>query len=621
MKTLYIECNMGAAGDMLTAALLELIPDREEFLEAMNHMGIPGVRVEAEPCIRSGITGTRVRVTVDGEEEGQEHHHHDTDEGHVHHDGMHDGHTHHDGTDDDHVHHDHHHHGMQEIGELLAGLQAPEAVKKDAAEVYRLIAEAESSVHGIPVQEIHFHEVGNLDAVADIMGACLLIHRIAPEKIICSPVHVGSGWVKAAHGILPVPAPAAAKILQGVPTYGGEIKGELCTPTGAALLKHFAAEFSGMPVMRVEKIGYGMGTKEFESVNAVRVLLGESEEKSDRIAELRCNLDDMTPEAVGFAMERLFEGGALDVFTVPIGMKKCRPGTLLTCMCREEDKDKIIRLIFRHTSTIGIREYLCSRYTLRRTERTETTPYGDVRIKTAEGWGVRREKAEYEDAAALARKAGVPISQVLDACRAGGCAETDIRAKNPEKSGPEEIFDVVDKKGEPTGTTVTRSEAHRMGIRHRTSHVWLYRQKGGEVQLLLQKRSDGKDSYPGCYDISSAGHIPAGDGFTVSALRELKEELGIEASENELLPIGTRFFEFEKDFHGTAFHDCQVSRVYLLKYGGEAEKLHFQESEISAVRWMNLEDVTSMVRKGKPENCIRMEEIDMIRKALSSETS
>lgn len=406
MKTLYLECNMGAAGDMLAAALYELIDDQEGFLQRMNSLGLPGVELRAEPAEKKGIHGTHMAVTVNGqEEESHDAHHHEHEHLHEHtHEHEHEhGHS-----------HSHHHSGMHDIEHMIMGhLDLPGSVKEHAMAVYGLIAAAESHAHGAPVDQIHFHEVGTLDAVADVVGVCLLLDMLKPDRIVASPIHVGCGEVRCAHGILPVPAPATAHILQGVPTYGGAVRGELCTPTGAALLKHFVSRFGEMPVMRVEKIGYGMGKKDFERANCVRAMLGETQDTGDRIAELCCNLDDMTPEAVGFAMERLFEAGALDVYTTPIGMKKCRPGVLLTCMCKEEDKEKMVGLLFRHTTTLGIRESLCNRYTLSRGLRMEETPYGPVRIKTAAGWGIHREKPEYEDLASIARQREISLSEVL----------------------------------------------------------------------------------------------------------------------------------------------------------------------------------------------------------------
>ena len=404
MKLLYIECRMGAAGDMLTAALSELHPDPESFLRQMNALGLDGVHIRREPAVRCGITGTHIAVTVHGqEEESHDVHHHDH-----HHDHEHEHHHH------DHEHHHHHHTALADILQLLSRLNISDRVKSDALSVYTRIAEAESRVHGKPVDEIHFHEVGTMDAVADIVGVCMLMEALSPDRVIVSPIHVGSGQVHCAHGILPVPAPATAHILQGVPTYGGSIEGELCTPTGAALLRHFADEFGAMPVMNVEKIGYGMGKKEFSAANCVRVFLGETLSAPEEIVELRCNLDDMTPEQTAFATEELLGAGALDVFTTPIGMKKNRPGVLLTVLCKAEQRSDLLPVLFRHTTTLGIRETVCKRYTLDRSERTVETPHGSVRIKSASGYGVHREKPEYEDLARIARATGRSIAEVLD---------------------------------------------------------------------------------------------------------------------------------------------------------------------------------------------------------------
>jgi len=431
MKTLYLECHMGAAGDMLTAALLELTGDRQAFIDRMNALGLPGVRIAAEPAVKCGITGTHMKVTVDGaEEESMDHHdhehehhhehHHDHDHGHEH-DHGHD-HEHHHGHDHEHDHehhhdhgHEHHHHAsVGDINELISGLDLPEKVKADAKAVYALIAEAESRVHGRPVTEVHFHEVGTMDAVADVVGVCLLMDLLSPEQVIASPVHTGSGHVRCAHGILPVPAPATALILQGIPSYGGQVKGELCTPTGAALLKHFVSRFGDRPVMAVEAVGYGMGKKDFEQANCVRAFLGESAAEKKTVTKLECNLDDMTGEDIGFAMERLFEAGAHDVFTQPIGMKKSRPGTLLSVICRTEDTDRMAEEIMKHTTTLGIRRQDMERYVLPRETVTADTPYGPVRIKRAAGMGTEKAKPEYEDLADLARKHNVSLKTIRD---------------------------------------------------------------------------------------------------------------------------------------------------------------------------------------------------------------
>lgn len=390
MKLLYLDCSMGAAGDMLAAALLELTPDRDAALAELNAIGIPGVRYTALPSVKCGVTGTRLQVTVDGEEESEAHSH------------AHDGHE-----------HTHSHSGVAQIRHLVSEhLRLPQAVREDVLAVYDLLAEAESRVHGVPVPEIHFHEVGTLDAVADVAAVCLLLHRLAPERIVVSPIHVGSGQVRCAHGLLPVPAPATAWLLREVPIYGGSIQSELCTPTGAALLRRFAADYGAMPCMRVQAIGYGMGKKDFEAANCVRALLGESERTQDAIVTLSCNLDDMTGEEIGFAVERLFEAGALDVYTVGIGMKKSRPGVLLRVFCRPEDRRRMIEAIFRHTSTLGVRELEAKRCTLERSVTPTETPFGTVRRKDASGCGVRRSKYEYEDLAAIARREGTSLAEV-----------------------------------------------------------------------------------------------------------------------------------------------------------------------------------------------------------------
>lgn len=402
MKTLYLDCSMGAAGDMLAAALLELLPDPDAFVAELNALAIPDVKFSREASVKCGITGTHLQVTVHGEEEGAHDHHH----AHNHH------HDHAPAHHHDHAHSHHHHASLHNIEHIVRGhLSLPATVADNVMAVYRLIADAESKAHGKSVSEIHFHEVGTMDAIADITAVCLLMHRLAPDEIIVSPVHVGSGQVHCAHGILPVPAPATATILQDVPIYGGSIQGELCTPTGAALLKHFASRFGEMPVMRTSAIGYGMGKKDFPAANCVRALLGERSAASDDVIELCCNIDDMTGEAIGYAFDKLFAAGALDVYTIPIGMKKSRPGHLLHVICREADKDALVRALFAHTTTIGIRENRFRRYTLDRHIETIETADGPVRRKCSTGYGVSREKFEHDDLARIADAHGLNLRE------------------------------------------------------------------------------------------------------------------------------------------------------------------------------------------------------------------
>ena len=436
MKTLYIDCSMGAAGDMLTAALSELLPDPQGFVDKLNALGIPGVEIRREPAVKCGITGTQMRVLVHGMEEGGSHshtHHHEHTHSHDH------EHSHEHAHDHEHGHsHDHAHSSVADIEHIVQGhLDIPEAVKDDIMAVYGLIADAESKAHGMPVTQIHFHELGTMDAVADVTAVCLLMHEIAPDEVVASPVHVGSGTVHCAHGILPVPAPATAHILRGVPSYGGEIDGELCTPTGAALLKHFVTRFGPMPAMSVTAIGYGMGKKDFPQANCVRVMLGEAagdavrggtapdsgksaaddmpaEPADKHVIELACNIDDMTGEEIAYAAKKILEGGALDVLTIPVDMKKDRPGTLISVLCRPEDREEIVRLIFAQTSTIGIRESAKRRYELERRIEEIETPYGPVRRKISTGYGVTTVKYEFEDIARIADEQGISLREARE---------------------------------------------------------------------------------------------------------------------------------------------------------------------------------------------------------------
>jgi uncharacterized protein (TIGR00299 family) protein len=322
MKTIYLECNMGAAGDMLMAALLELHDAPDVFLKRLNAAGIPKVTVSRETAVKCGITGTHIRVVTAGKEEASSDRKHEHEHEH-HHEHSHEHHENHEHE------HNHGHSSYKGIEHTISHLNISQAVKENTLAVYKLIAEAESHAHNVPVNQIHFHEVGEMDAVTDIVGVCMLMEELAPDVVLASPVNVGSGHVRCSHGILPVPAPATLHIMQGVPIYSDETKGELCTPTGAAILKHFVKEFTNLPAITISSIGYGMGTKDFKKANCVRAFMGICSSPTGRVTELVCNLDDMTPEAVAFAQRILLEEGALDVYTIPIGMKKGRQGISL----------------------------------------------------------------------------------------------------------------------------------------------------------------------------------------------------------------------------------------------------------------------------------------------------
>ena len=481
MKTLYLDLGMGAAGDMLTAALLELVPDPDAFVAKLNAAGLPGVRFERSATERCGIQGTHVSVKVHGTEESSKdgsshhHHHHDHDHDHSHKhkkkkkslfsffskkkDSKHEHHHHH-----HHRHRHHHHRSLAEVEQIIRSEQGvSDAVKETAIAVYARIAAAESHAHGVPVTEVHFHEVGTMDAIADVTAVCALMEAIAPDEVIASPVHVGSGFVQCAHGILSVPTPATAFLLKGVPMYSDGLQGELCTPTGAALITQFVTKFSSLPPMTVAAVGHGMGSKTFERANCLRAMLGDTEGVAENIegfthsvfdydvtapasepeepgepdiaetpaaakpahrvdrsgdaadeevAELSCNVDDMTGEAIGFATERLLDAGALDVYTEAIGMKKSRPGTCIRVLCRLADRDAIAQCLFRHTTTLGVREQRLRRYVLDRQTESVKTGLGTVHRKTATGYGVSRGKWEYEDVAELARKNGKSLAEI-----------------------------------------------------------------------------------------------------------------------------------------------------------------------------------------------------------------
>ena len=398
MKTLYFECKMGAAGDMLMAALYEICDQKDIFLQTMNEaFSGYGIQIFPEEAKKCGISGTHMRVTINGKEEVV------SSDAAAHH------HTH---TEQD---HEHAHHSYPSILAQIEHLELPAQVKADAAAIYQLIGNAEASVHNTTLEQIHFHEVGTLDALADVCGCALLMYLIAPGKILSSPLHVGSGFVRCAHGVLPVPAPATTELLKGTPFYSGSIKGELLTPTGAAILRHYVEAFQEMPVMTLEQTGYGMGQKDFETANCVRAFLGDvaTGDYDDKILSISCNLDDMTGEAISFASESLLNAGALDVYTIPIQMKKGRPGIILTCLCPLSEKETFTRLFFQHTTTRGVRYAVYERAKLTSTFEVHDTSFGKIRIKKSSGYHVNHEKPEFEDLKAIALSHGCSLDDVL----------------------------------------------------------------------------------------------------------------------------------------------------------------------------------------------------------------
>ena len=413
MRILYLDCGMGAAGDMLAGALVSLLSkeEQESFIKMINNIGVDGVKVSISDDAKCGIVGKHFKVEIDGVEEHShdvhEHeHHHEYEQEHGHHHEHGDGHN-------DNDNHGHHHHGTDPFPKELETVAEKLDCPNDIQKVYELLAEAEAKVHGKDVSEIHFHEVGMKDALIDIASVVYLMNKLKVDKVVVSPVNVGFGKVKCAHGILPVPAPATAELVKGIPTYAGRFEGELLTPTGAALLKYYADEFSYQPLMNVIKCGYGTGNKNFESANVVKAVLGEVTDEliSENVIELNCNVDDMSAEDMAYATKALIENGAKDAFVTPVIMKKGRSGMLLTVLCSAIDKERFVSLIFKHTSTIGIRVKETERIILNRHEETVHTKLGDVRVKYSEGYGVKREKPEFEDLRKLAEENNISVAE------------------------------------------------------------------------------------------------------------------------------------------------------------------------------------------------------------------
>ena len=385
MRICYLDCFSGISGDMLLGALVDSGLPIEALQDDLDRLGVKGLRVASEPAKRGGLAGTKVHIHA-------------------------------------HEHHHHHHRSLSAIEAMIGGSEIEEGAKRDAIRVFRRLGEVEARAHAIPLERVHFHEVGALDSIADIVGGCCGLRRLGVERVHCSPINLGSGTVKAAHGTLPVPAPATARLVEGVPTYSDGPSVELTTPTGAALAVTLSGGFGPPPAMRITASGYGAGTRELAGrPNLLRVLLGEAEEADsppEEVWALEADIDDMTPEMAGFAMERLLESGALDVTLAPVQMKKNRPGFRLSALARPEDRSRLGDLMLAETSTLGIRETASRRRTLPRSLVTVETSYGPVRVKVAGRDGGRRSCApEYEDCRSLAKEHSVPFHRVWDLAR------------------------------------------------------------------------------------------------------------------------------------------------------------------------------------------------------------
>ncbi len=381
MRILYFDCPAGLSGDMTLGALLDLGVDRAAFEAELQKLGMAGeYELHIHRDQKLGITGTAVHVHL-----AHDHHEH---EGH------------------DHDHH-HHHRRLKDILELINGSALTQTVKDKASAMFTLLAEAEGKVHGVAPDEVHFHEVGAVDSIVDIVGACICLDILKPDRIVFSPLNTGSGRVKCAHGLMPVPAPATAELLTGVQSYTDGTMSELTTPTGALIARVFADGYGPRPQMTIEKTGYGLGFKDFEFPNAARVFLGsDAAGEAQTVTVIECNIDDMTGEAMAYALERVFAAGALDAFYTPIIMKKNRPAQRLTAICANNKRTDVERIILVETTTLGVRSYEARRTTLLRRIETVATPLGDVRVKIAQGPAGPKIAPEYEDCRCIAESTG-----------------------------------------------------------------------------------------------------------------------------------------------------------------------------------------------------------------------
>lgn len=409
MKTLYLECYSGISGDMTVAALLDLGADQDKLRQALDSLGVEGYHVHFGRAVKRGIDAFDFDVHLEHAHGHAEHDH--SGHGHSH---SHDGHTHEHGHDHPHAHE---HRNLADVTAVIEGAALTPRAKALAKAIFGRVARAEAKVHGKPIDEVHFHEVGAVDSIVDIVAAAFCVDNLGIERVVCSPLYEGQGTVECAHGIMPVPAPATAEIAAagGMTLRVTDQFGEMVTPTGAAI----AAELSGgrkpEGPFRIVKTGYGAGKKEFGRANVLRAHLIEAESSGDTVSQLCCNLDNMTGEELGFAMERLFEAGALDVWFTPIQMKKNRPGTLLSVLCAPEDCDRLTDCILRHTGTLGVRRCELARTVMDREPGSAVTPYGEVEVKRAVKGELRKVAAEYESARRTAVAQDVPLREVYRA--------------------------------------------------------------------------------------------------------------------------------------------------------------------------------------------------------------
>jgi pyridinium-3,5-bisthiocarboxylic acid mononucleotide nickel chelatase len=410
MRTLYLDCFAGASGDMFIGALLDCGLDFDFLKAELAKLGVPGYELRLTRVDRSGISAAKFDVELpETPHEGEAiPHTHTHPHGHTH------THSHAHG-DSEHSHH----RSLSEIKRLIAASELSESVKQRAQQIFQRIGEAESKIHNIPIETVHFHEVGGLDSIVDIVGACIGLEALQIDRVLSSPLHVGSGTFKCAHGIYPVPGPATTELLQGVPIYSKDIEGELVTPTGAAIIALLAESYGPLPLLKIERTGYGAGTRTYPDFpNVLRAVLGEllsdAHATPNTVTVIEANLDDLSPQVLGHLMEQAFTAGALDLFYTPVQMKKNRPGVLLTLLCKPADRARLSELIFRETTTLGVRYRDEQREILQREFVIVTTAFGDIRLKLAKNSGGRVLNAapEYEDCRAAAEKHDVALREV-----------------------------------------------------------------------------------------------------------------------------------------------------------------------------------------------------------------
>ena len=415
MKLLYFDCFAGAAGDMILGALLDAGLPIDELKKALGSLAVEGWDISADRVLKTGVSATKFKVNehVHSHVHPHSHSHHDHD--HRHDAGSHAP-----------------HHSLKEIEAAIGRSALSDSGKGRAIAMFRRLAEAEAAIHGMPVESVHLHEVGAIDSIIDIVGAVFALEWFAADRIVVSPLNVGGGMVRSAHGVFPVPAPATVKLLGQAPIYSNGIEAELLTPTGALILTEYASSFGPVPAMRVDRVGYGAGDRELkETPNVVRVLVGESIERvapalseggdsegprrveAMRVVTLECEIDDMNPQIFGMLMDRLYAAGALEVFYASVQMKKNRPGTLMTIVARPGDRETLTELVFRESTTIGIRYQELSRECLDREVVTVSTPVGPVRFKVASRRGqVLNAQPEFDDLAKLSAERGIPIKDL-----------------------------------------------------------------------------------------------------------------------------------------------------------------------------------------------------------------